>query len=87
MPDVTIPEPGDKAVVGWIDPNGDLYAVFHRTDAYADGAEDLDRWYNADLYAGNDADGPKTWLELLGEMDGMRGPYALNFGELLGGAE
>jgi hypothetical protein len=71
-----IPEPAEGTVVAWFDGNGDLYGVFHRTDAHKEYEEDPDVWYNADQWGAID-NSPMTWREVLAEMNGSRGPVEL----------
>ncbi len=73
---VEIPEPVENTIVCWFDHNGDLYAVFHRTDQHVEAEGDMDRWYNGDQYDTRD-DGPLAWEQLLQEMNGFRGPVEL----------
>lgn len=73
---VEISEPRDRTFVCWFDPNDDPYAVFFRNDQYLETEGGMDRWHNADQYAGR-IDRPLTWAELLKEMEGWRGPDEL----------
>lgn len=87
MPDVTIPEPGDRALVAWFNGHGVPESVHVRLDNFVfEGDDELARWFNADEQRGA-SDGAETWTALCHRQFAFTGPYLLNVGELLGGTE
>jgi hypothetical protein len=85
MSDITIPEPGDRAMVAWMN-GGVPVAVYVRIDDYAEAGAPLYRWFAADEDRGA-GEGPERWSDLHTRMFQAQGPYLLNVGELLGGTD
>lgn len=88
MPDVTIPEPGDHALVLWLNAGGKPAAVHTRIDEYAPEKSPEEHWFNADEDQAGREDMAWTWAALNRRMGiAFTGPYLLNVGELLGGTD
>jgi hypothetical protein len=88
MPDLTIPEPGDRALVMWLNAGGKPAAVYTRIDEFATETAPEERWFNADEDQAGREDTAWTWVALNRRMRlAFTGPYPLNVGELLGGTD
>jgi hypothetical protein len=72
-----IEEPPLGTIVCWFDPNDDLHATYQSTVSHlgVEESDDPHRWFLAD--AGLTIDSPRTWEELLAEMEHFRGPVEL----------
>jgi hypothetical protein len=84
VPDLTIPEPGNRGLVMWMR-GGVPVAVYVRIDEFATLHDPESRWFNADHEQAGIEDHAWTWMALCRRL-GLEcdGPHPLHIGEPLG---